>query len=54
MSHGRKLLQQTTNDIADEITQEKPFINVIKIHSDAYQQESSAGGDRYPEVNKAL
>ncbi len=49
-----KIIQQTTNDIADEVTQEKPNVNVTKIHSDAYQQESSAGGDRYPEVNKAF
>ncbi len=49
-----KIIQQTTNDIADLVTQEKPNVNVTKIHSDAYQQESSAGGDRYPEVNKAF
>ncbi len=49
-----KTLQETTNNIADIVTQDKPFINVTKIHSDAFQQESSAGGDRYPEVTKAL
>ncbi len=49
-----KIIQQTTNDIADLVTQEKPNVNVTKIHSDAYQQESSAGGDLYPEVNKAF
>ncbi len=49
-----KIIQQTTNDIADEVAQEKPNVNVTKIHSDAYQQESSAGGNRYPEVNKAF
>ncbi|MFB9057286.1 type IX secretion system sortase PorU [Mariniflexile ostreae] len=48
------ILQETTNDIADKVTQEKPFINVVKIHSDAFQQESSAGGDTYPKVNEAL
>ena len=47
-------LQSTTDEIADQVTLEKPFINVTKIHSDAYQQESSAGGDRYPEVTEAL
>ncbi len=49
-----KILQSTTNDIGNSITQEKPFINVVKIHSDAYQQESSASGSRYPQVNKAI
>ncbi len=33
---------------------EKPFINISKIHSDAYVQESSAAGERYPEVNEAI
>ncbi len=49
-----KTLQETTNEIADLVAQDKPFINVTKIHSDAFQQESSAGGDRYPVVTKAL
>ena len=29
-------------------------MNVIKIHSDAFVQESTAGGERYPDVNKAI
>ena len=47
-------LQQTTDNIADEISEEKPFINVLKIHSDSFEQESSSGGDRYPTVNTAI
>lgn len=47
-------LQQTTDNISDEISEEKPFINVVKIHSDAFEQESSSGGDRYPTVNTAI
>jgi hypothetical protein len=47
-------LQQNLDDLGDEISQEKPFINVKKIHTDAYQQQTSAGGDRYPDVNEAL
>ncbi|MFV9550041.1 type IX secretion system sortase PorU [Algibacter sp. PT7-4] len=47
-------LQSTTNDIGDLVAQEKPFLNVIKIHADAFQQESSAGGDRYPEVTNEI
>ncbi len=47
-------LQETTDEIADEVAQFKPFINVTKIHTDSYQQEASAGGDRYPEVTEAI
>ncbi len=49
-----KIIQQTTNDIGDLVAQQKPNVNVTKIHSDAYQQQSSAGGDRYPAVNEAF
>ena len=48
-----RILQETTDGIATTIQQEKPFMNVIKIHTDAFEQESSAAGDRYPKVNKA-
>jgi hypothetical protein len=48
------ILQETTNNIGDMVTQEKPFMNVIKIHSDAFQQQSSAGGDSYPKVTEEL
>ncbi|WP_299225138.1 type IX secretion system sortase PorU [uncultured Psychroserpens sp.] len=48
------LLQQTTDNIANEITQEKPFINAVKVHSDAFLQESSSAGERYPTVNKEI
>jgi hypothetical protein len=44
-------LQIALDDLADQITAEKPFVNVEKIHMDAYQQQTSAGGNRYPEVN---
>ncbi|MBA6154513.1 type IX secretion system sortase PorU [Gelidibacter maritimus] len=49
-----KILQETTDEIGRSITAEKPFLNVVKIHSDAYQQESSASGERYPAVNKVI
>lgn len=48
------VLQSTTDDIGQTITQNKPFINVTKIHSDSFTQESTAGGERYPAVNKAI
>jgi hypothetical protein len=48
------ILQNTTDDIGQTITQNKPFVNVTKIHSDAFIQEATAGGERYPAVNKAI
>ncbi|MGB5942046.1 MAG: type IX secretion system sortase PorU [Leeuwenhoekiella sp.] len=47
-------LQTTIDALGDDIQEAKPFINVIKIHSDSYRQQSSAGGERYPEVNDAI
>uniref|UniRef100_UPI004049F059 type IX secretion system sortase PorU n=1 Tax=Gelidibacter sp. TaxID=2018083 RepID=UPI004049F059 len=49
-----RILQETTDQIGNDVTREKPFMNVVKIHSDAYQQESSASGQRYPAVNKDI
>ncbi|WP_178984348.1 type IX secretion system sortase PorU [Winogradskyella helgolandensis] len=49
-----KRLQQTTDDLGTTLDEEKPFLNVIKIHSDAFEQESSAAGNRYPKVNDAI
>ena len=51
---GEQQLQATTDFIGNDVTEEKPFMNVIKIHSDAYQQEATASGERYPKVNKAI
>ena len=47
-------LQRSLDELGDEISEKKPFINVKKIHTDAFQQQTSAGGDRYPEVNDAI
>lgn len=49
-----RLIQETTDQIAEEVKQSKPFLNVKKIHADAFTQETSAGGSRYPQVNKAI
>jgi hypothetical protein len=48
------ILQETTNNIGNAITQDKPFINVTKVHSDAFVQDATAGGERYPLVNKSI
>ncbi len=49
-----RILQETTDEIGRNISAKKPFLNVVKIHSDAFQQEASASGERYPAVNKAI
>jgi hypothetical protein len=47
-------LQVRLDSLGNAISFHKPFVNVIKIHSDAYQQETSSGGNRYPKVNEAI
>ncbi len=47
-----RMLQEGLDDLGDEISVNKPFVNVKKIHSDAYVQTASAGGDRYPKVRE--
>ncbi|MGC6429496.1 MAG: type IX secretion system sortase PorU [Jejuia sp.] len=42
------IIQQTTDNIGNDVTGAKPFINVEKFHMDAFQQESTAGGESYP------
>ena len=49
-----RVLQETTEEIATNIEEERPFFNVVRIHTDAFQQESSSAGDRYPKVNEAI
>ncbi len=47
-------LQFRLDSLGNAISFHKPFVNVIKIHSDAFQQETSSGGNRYPKVNEAI
>ncbi|OAB80595.1 peptidase C25 [Cochleicola gelatinilyticus] len=53
-SYEYRRIEATLDSLGQEITRQKPFVNVKKIHSDAFQQETSAGGNRYPEVNKEI
>ncbi|HEY1195890.1 type IX secretion system sortase PorU, partial [Flavobacterium sp.] len=47
---GDETLQSRQNALADLIASEKPFFNIEKIFLDAYTQEASAGGSRYPKA----
>src|SRR5690606_8414093 len=51
---NEEILETKLDALGDRISFEKPFINVKKIHTDSYQQEASAGGERYPAVNEAI
>lgn len=48
---GEETLEMNLEKLADTIALKKPIFNLKKIYIDAYQQESSAGGNRYPTVN---
>lgn len=48
------VIQQELDNLGNSITQEKPSVNVIKIHTDAYVQEASAGGQRYPKAKSDI
>ncbi|MEY2630560.1 MAG: hypothetical protein RLZZ469_1457 [Bacteroidota bacterium] len=47
-------LQTKQNNLTDAIVSEKPFINFKKILLDSYQQETSAGGKRYPKAREEI
>lgn len=51
---GDGVLQVAQNTLADLIYTNKPFVNFKKILLDSYQQETSAGGDRYPKAKEDL
>ena len=46
--------QVDLDNLGDNISENRSTINVKKIHTDAFLQVAGAGGDRYPEVNKAI
>jgi hypothetical protein len=45
-------LQEGINNLINEISTQKPFINGTKVLMDAYQVQSTAGGLRYPEARR--
>lgn len=47
-------LQDFQNNLTDVIYANKPFLNFKKILLDSYQQQTSAGGDRYPQAKEDL
>ena len=51
---GEFVLQQTVERIADDIALNKPEFNITKIYADAFVQQTSSGGERYPDVEEAI
>lgn len=51
---GDYFLQKDLNELADQVTVANPFFNTNKIYTDAYTQQVSAGGPRYPQAKKAF
>lgn len=47
-------IQRGVEEIADEIKNNKPVFNINKIYADAFPQQTSSGGERYPEVKNAI
>ena len=49
-----KTLQAGLEEVADSIKKHKPFFNINKLYADAFKQESTSGGERYPQVKNAV
>ncbi len=47
-------LQYRQNNLTDALVAAKPFINFKKILLDSYEQETSAGGKRYPKARQEI
>ncbi|PHS09240.1 MAG: peptidase C25 [Kordia sp.] len=47
-------LEHELDALADEIVLQRPFVNMVKLHSDSFSQESSAGGELYPQATESL
>ncbi|WP_306354399.1 type IX secretion system sortase PorU [Flavobacterium sp. MFBS3-15] len=51
--NGGQFVPEMEN-VAEELMDRRPFVNIRKIHSDAYVQQASAGGQRYPEAKEQI
>ncbi len=47
-------IQRNLDELGEDLNTRKPFFNIQKIYADAFQQESSSAGNRYPSVNEAI
>lgn len=49
-----EVIQRQLDNLGNNIGNQKPEVNVIKIHSDSYVQETSSGGQRYPKAKEDI
>lgn len=47
-------LQSGLEEVADSIKKYKPIFNINKLYADAFKQETTSGGERYPVVKNAI
>ncbi|UZO82436.1 type IX secretion system sortase PorU [Aquimarina sp. ERC-38] len=47
-------IQLNLNDLGDRLFESKPFFNIEKVYADAFRQQSSSSGFRYPKVTEAI
>ena len=48
------IIQERLDELGEEVVANRPFLNLQKLHSDAFEQVVSASGDSYPDVNQAI
>lgn len=53
-ARGEEILQNEMEKLANTISSVKPVFNLKKIYVDAYTQQTSSGGNRYPTVNTEI
>jgi len=51
---GSTRFVNNTEQVVNNLKAARPYVNVRKIYEDAYVQQSSAGGQRYPEATEQL
>lgn len=47
-------IQTALDQLSVALVNQKPFVNVTKIHLDSYVQETTSGGQRYPQAKEDL
>lgn len=49
---SEEFVPQMEDNVSTPLKQNRPFVNVRKFHTDAYVQQASAGGQRYPDAKE--
>ncbi|GLB48782.1 peptidase C25 [Neptunitalea sp. Y10] len=47
-------IEELQDALGDEIEVNKPFFNIEKVHTDSYVQQTTSGGERYPDAKSDL